>query len=78
MILRPECLGGGTFDCQVPSPEEASTRIWLLIYINTPIQINRQTLVTSVITEDILSIQSTIIVQSHGVVVRIYIVVIAH
>jgi hypothetical protein len=21
-----ECLGGGTFDCQVPSPEEASTR----------------------------------------------------
>ena len=78
MTVVPECLGGGTFDCQVPSPEEASTRIWLLIYINTPIQINRQTLVTSAITEDILSIQSTIIVQSHGVVVRIYIVVTAH
>jgi hypothetical protein len=32
-----ECLGGGTFDCQVPSPEEASTRVQLLILYSVPI-----------------------------------------
>jgi hypothetical protein len=32
-----ECLGGGTFDCQVPSLEEASTRVQLLILYSVPI-----------------------------------------
>jgi hypothetical protein len=36
-LAGPECLGGGTFDCQVPSPEEASTRVRLLILYGVPI-----------------------------------------
>jgi len=47
--------GEGHLNGSFPPPKEASTRNRLLIYTNTPIQINSETLVTPVITEDILS-----------------------
>jgi hypothetical protein len=47
--------GEGHLNGNFPPPKEASTRNRLLIYTNTPIQINSETLVTPAITEDILS-----------------------
>jgi hypothetical protein len=47
--------GEGHLNGKFPPPKEASTRNRLLIYTDTPIQINSETLVTPVITEDILS-----------------------
>jgi hypothetical protein len=37
---KAECLRAGTFEGKIPCPVEASTRIRLSIYTNTPIQIN--------------------------------------
>jgi hypothetical protein len=47
--------GEGHLNGSFPPPKEASTRNRLLIYTDTPIQINSETLVTPAITEDILS-----------------------
>ena len=55
MIMVRSVSGEGHLNGKFPPPKEASTRNRLLIYTDTPIQINSETLVTPVITEDILS-----------------------
>jgi hypothetical protein len=39
-VEEPECLQGGTFKEKNHSLKEANTSVCLLIYTNTPIQIN--------------------------------------
>jgi hypothetical protein len=37
MRVEAECLRGGTFDRQVPSPVEANTSVWLSILDSVPV-----------------------------------------
>jgi hypothetical protein len=53
--LQRSVSGEGHLNGKFPPPKEASKRNRLLIYTDTPTQINSETLVTPRITEDILS-----------------------